>query len=221
MMHTNKQLKINSKLRAIKSCQRGFSLIEILIAVLILAIGLLGVAGLQVTSKRSNYEAVQRATATMLIRDMIERIRANQGQLDTYTNTGAGRTFSPSAGISTAVTDCFGSGADCNDSTMATYDLYEWENALAGVTETNTATAANVGGLALPSACITGAASGTATAGLVTVAIAWRGLTPFPDQAAPGKNACGNDSGLYDDTANDDVYRRVIEVETFIGSIDS
>ena len=57
-----------------------------------------------------------------------------------------------------------------------------------------------------------------AAAGTVTVAIAWRGLQQFPDQAAPGKNACGNDSGLYDDVANDDVYRRVIEVETFVGS---
>ena len=189
-----------------------------MIAVLILAIGLLGIAGLQATAKRSNYEAVQRTTATMLIRDMIERMRANPTQLDTYTNTGAGRTFSPSAGITTANTVCFGSGATCNAATIATYDLYEWENALAGVTEINTTTSANVGGLALATACITGAASAAATAGNITVAIAWRGLQQFPDQAAPGKNACGNDSGLYDDVANDDVYRRVIQVVTFVGS---
>ena len=155
MMLTNKRLKIrSSKLRTIKSCQRGFSLLEVMIAVLILAIGLLGIAGLQVTAKRSNYEAVQRTTATMLIRDMIERMRANPTQLDTYTNTGAGRTFSPSAGITTANTVCFGSGVTCDAATIATYDLYEWENALAGVTEINTATNANVGGLALATACM-------------------------------------------------------------------
>lgn len=192
-------------------------MLEVMIAVLILAIGLLGVAGLQVTSKRSNYEAIQRTTATMLIRDLIERMRANPEQLDTYTNTGAGRTFSPSAGITTAVTVCFGAAADCDNATLATYDLYEWERALAGVTETNNAGTSNVGGLALPTACITGVSLATANSGTVTVAIAWRGLMKFPDQAAPGKNACGNDSGLYDDVANDDVYRRVIKVETFIG----
>ncbi len=189
-------------------------MLEVMIAVLILAIGLLGVAGLQVTSKRSNYEAVQRTTATMLIRDLIERMRANEVQLDAYTNTGAGRTFSPSTGISTAVTNCFGTGANCDNATMANYDLSEWEGALTGITETSGAN--NVGGLVSPTACISVPAG--MPAGTINVAIAWRGLMKFPDQPAPGKNACGNDSGLYDDTANDDVYRRVIEVETFVGT---
>ena len=191
-------------------------MLEVMIAVLILAIGLLGVAGLQVTSKRSNYEAVQRTTATMLIRDLIERLRANEVQLDAYTNTGAGRTFSPSTGISTTVTNCFGTGANCDNATMANYDLYEWERALAGITETDSTDTNNVGGLVLPTACITVPAG--MPAGTINVAIAWRGLVKFPDQPAPGKNACGNDSGRYDDAANDDVYRRVIQVETFVGT---
>lgn len=198
-------------------------MLEVMIAVLILAIGILGIAGLQVTSKRSSYEAIQRSTATMLIRDMIERMRANPEQLDAYTNTGAGRTFSPSVVITTAVTNCFGTGANCTAATIATYDLYEWERALTGITETDDAVGTNnIGGLASPTACITGVSLATANSGTVTIAIAWRGLVKFPDRtAAQGKNACGNDSGLYDDTANDDVFRRVIEVETFIKSVDS
>lgn len=55
----------------------GFSLIEVLVAVVILAIGLLGIAGLQATSIRNNNSAYLRSQATILAYDIIERMRAN------------------------------------------------------------------------------------------------------------------------------------------------
>jgi type IV pilus assembly protein PilV len=56
----------------------GFSLIEVLIAVLILAIGLLGLAGLQTYSLQSNLNAYQRSQANTLIYEIIDAMRTNR-----------------------------------------------------------------------------------------------------------------------------------------------
>ena len=57
--------------------QRGFTLLEVLIALLILSIGLLGLAALQTTSLRSNEMASMRTAATHLAYDITDRMRAN------------------------------------------------------------------------------------------------------------------------------------------------
>ncbi len=183
---------------------RGVSLIEVMVAVFVLSVGVLGVTGLQMTAKRANYEAVQRTTAAALSQDIIERMRANPGDLDTYTNLGAGRTLT---GGTMAATAC---AADCTHAQLAQYDLYEWERAIDGVTAQSGGN--NIGGLSLPTACITGPNGGS---GFYTVAIAWRGLTKLSN---PGINACGQGSGRYDHGGGveADVYRRVLVVQTFI-----
>lgn len=56
---------------------RGFSLIELLVAVLVMGIGVLGVTGLQMVSLQNNRDALQRAEAVQLAYDMMDRIRAN------------------------------------------------------------------------------------------------------------------------------------------------
>lgn len=58
--------------------QHGATLIEVLITVLILAVGLLGVAGMQMTSIQSNHSAYYRTQATVLAADLAERMRANR-----------------------------------------------------------------------------------------------------------------------------------------------
>nr|WP_288256245.1 type IV pilus modification protein PilV [uncultured Pseudomonas sp.] len=58
--------------------QHGATLIEVLIAVVVLSIGLLGLAGLQVTSVQSNHSAYQRSQATLLAYDLADRMRANR-----------------------------------------------------------------------------------------------------------------------------------------------
>ena len=60
------------------SGQRGFSLLEVLIAVVVLSIGLLGLASLQATSLRMNQEALMRSQEAHLAYDMIDRMRANR-----------------------------------------------------------------------------------------------------------------------------------------------
>ena len=57
--------------------QRGFSLIEVLIAILILAIGLLGMAHMQASGMRSTHGAYLRTQATFLASDIIDSMRAN------------------------------------------------------------------------------------------------------------------------------------------------
>jgi type IV pilus assembly protein PilV len=58
----------------------GFTLIEVLIAMLVLAVGLLGLAGFQVFSLRNNQSAYNRSQATQLAYDMADKIRANPSE---------------------------------------------------------------------------------------------------------------------------------------------
>jgi type IV pilus assembly protein PilV len=57
---------------------RGFTLVEILVALVVLSIGLLGVAALQLTSLRNNHSSAMRTQATFLAYDIIDRMRANR-----------------------------------------------------------------------------------------------------------------------------------------------
>jgi type IV pilus assembly protein PilV len=70
----NKNLKKNSQ---------GFSLLEIMVSVFILAVGLLGLANLQMVSLKNNHSAQYRTTATVLAYDIIDRMRLNRN--DDYT----------------------------------------------------------------------------------------------------------------------------------------
>lgn len=57
---------------------RGFSLIEVLVSIVVLAVGLLGLAGMQVVSLKNNHNSYLRTQATFLAHDAIERMRANR-----------------------------------------------------------------------------------------------------------------------------------------------
>lgn len=177
---------------------QGFTLVDSLIAFFVFSVGLLGIAALELVSKRSSYEAVQRTTATTLAYDITERMRANPAEAVTgaYFNT---VTAAPAADCSTAV---------CTAPELALYDRWQWQQALAGATDQ--AGASNVGGLVSPSACVARTAGGTANE--ITVAIAWRGQGAFIN---PTTHACGQGSGSYG--ANDE-YRRVLVMNTFVAN---
>lgn len=196
--------------------QAGFSLMEVLVAVFVLAVGIVSVAGLQFTAKRANFEAIQRSTATQLATDMVERMRANSTQLMTYNGAGGGVTLTGTT--IAAPPDCV--AAACTSQQLATYDMAEFERSLLGVAEQSGGN--NVGGLTLPIACITGPAplpGPNSAPGNYTVTIAWRGLSRLTSPAAV--SACGFNPGVitqYDDpdTGAQDVYRRVLVLTTFI-----
>lgn len=69
--------------------QRGFSLVEALIALIVLAIGLLGIAGLYVETLRASRSALFRTQAVTLAADLADRIRANRQPANAYTGGGA------------------------------------------------------------------------------------------------------------------------------------
>ena len=58
--------------------QRGFTLLEVLVSMIVIVLGLLGYAGLQATSIKNNHTAYLRSQATMLAHDIVERMRVNQ-----------------------------------------------------------------------------------------------------------------------------------------------
>jgi type IV pilus assembly protein PilV len=72
--------------RRLASHQSGTTLIEILITVVLVSIGLLGLAGLQIMTVQNSNSSTERFEATTLARDILERMRANrqEAQLGTY-----------------------------------------------------------------------------------------------------------------------------------------
>jgi type IV pilus assembly protein PilV len=181
--------------------QRGVGMIEVLIALLVFSIGMLGLTSMQLTAKRTGYEASQRSIATSLARDILERMRANPDQLTAYVVSDLG------GSTVTAAVNC--NTADCDPAQLAQRDLLEWSNLLLGAAETLTLSGAtnNAGGLVDARACI------THNNGNVAVAIAWHGVAEMTN---PAESDCGEASGLYG-TGN--VQRRLLVMSTYIGAV--
>ncbi len=96
--------------------QSGFSLIEVLVSVLLLSVGLIGVAGLQAASLSNNQSSFMRSQATALVYDFADRMRSNvSGANLAYYNPA-------SAAINTACTTTVG----CTPQQMAQHDIAEW-----------------------------------------------------------------------------------------------
>ncbi len=182
----------------IKFKQTGMTLIEILIAVFVVSIGLLGVARMEILAKQSNAEAVERTSASQLAHDMIEKMRANPKQLVAY----VGQTLG--TGNATKGTNC--DTTTCKQPEIAAWDLYLWDQSLIGAGEK--AGKKNTGGLDTPRGCITGPAAGGP--GQYNVTIAWRSNSPMPDASG---SACGQNQTLY---GANDVYRRVLTLNLYI-----
>lgn len=100
---------------------RGFTLVEALVALVVLSIGMLGIAALYVESLRAGRESLTRSTAILLASDMADRIRSNRDAGAAYakatTDTG------------TVSTDCEegGSSASCTPAVMAAHEIATWE----------------------------------------------------------------------------------------------
>lgn len=72
--------------RTVRNARRndGMTLIEVLVTLVIISVGLLGVAALQLTTVRNNYDAFVRSQAAMLASDMLDRMRANRSNASDY-----------------------------------------------------------------------------------------------------------------------------------------
>jgi type IV pilus assembly protein PilV len=192
----------------------GVSLLDVLIALLVLSVGLLGIAALQIMSKSSNSEALQRTTATMLAQSMIERMRANPGGGAAYCAAAAAGWPFPNPGTVCRVPSCTGSACNvCTPDQMAAWDLYEWGQAMEGVAEKRGS--ADTGGLVSPEVCIACPAGGSGP-GQYSVAVVWRGQTPLTNALTTVD--CGTASHNYDAPGAPNAYRRVLLLTTYLGS---
>lgn len=113
---------MTSRLRAVAA---GFTLLEVLIAIVVVAFGLLGLAGLQVFSLRNNVSAAQRVAASALTADIVDRMKAN------YQGVVAGNYDVPGAAYGPAVAACAEKNGACNPTELATTDLFQWQQRVA------------------------------------------------------------------------------------------
>jgi type IV pilus assembly protein PilV len=175
--------------------QSGSSLLEVLISVVVLSLGSLGVAGLQVTSKHATNDAHQRLLATYLANDIIERMRNNPSALATY----AGEAVGGNTIASEPSPDC-STSSQCNAAQLAQHDRWAWEQAIDGVTIQSGSNKA--GGVLKPKGCISN------NNGNVQVTVSWHGLNVLSDAGgtANGDANCGAVSA----------HRRQVVIKTFI-----
>jgi type IV pilus assembly protein PilV len=173
--------------------QRGVTMLEVLISVVLLTIGLLGVAQLQFRMQAAELEAYQRTQAIVLLQDMVDRVNANRKNAADYV---------------TAVPLGTASTIDCSSpTTLALRDQCEWHGALLGRNETKAG--AQVGAMNGARGCVSNPVATMPRQ--VIVAVAWQGLTPT---AAPGATTCGQ--GLY---GTDDRFRRAMVASVTIACL--
>ena len=175
-----------------KTSQRGASMIEVLVTIVIMAFGLLGMAGLQVRLQASEVESYQRSQALLVLNDMANRMTVNRNDAASYL---------------VAANSPLGVGMTCpiTTTTVAQRDRGEWCTAIQGAAETTGTglTKMNLGVMLGGRGCVEMVGSDY----LLTVA--WQGLTPI---SAPASSvACGKDS--YDTAGTpcvNDLCRRTV-----------
>ena len=113
---------------------RGFTLVEVLVALVILSVGMLGIAALYLEGLRASRDALVRTQAVALAADMADRIRANR-----YIVAGAGA-YDPALVTAAQVAACETAGSTCTPSQMYANDLYRWQQAVQTALPAGTAT---------------------------------------------------------------------------------
>ena len=93
---------------------QGFNLVEVLIALIIMSVGMLGIAGLYVYSMQAGRTSLFRHQAVTLAGDVADRIRANPRAVGAYALAGANN-------------NCVAGCIDCTPAAMAANDIFLWQ----------------------------------------------------------------------------------------------
>ncbi len=118
--------------RASRARARGFSMVEALVALVVLCVGMLGMASLQMVAIRTSGSAISRMQAVNLASDIGDRIRANRNagtayEFDSAGNDDEGEGEGEGDGEEEETSiSCVGTSQNCTASQMASYDLAEW-----------------------------------------------------------------------------------------------
>lgn len=186
-----------------KPTQRGFTLIEVLIAIVVLAFGLLGMAKLQIGSQQYEMESYQRAQAMILMQDMVNRLSANRYAATCYAVTTDAVNGSPALGTSSSAAPACATGTLAQQNAANT-DLAAWDTILKGAAEASGGT--NVGAIIGARGCVQYDAVGDQ----YIVTVAWQGLMRT---GAPASGlSCGKN--LYGDEAQRRVVSAVVKLGT-------
>lgn len=183
---------------------------EILISIVIIALGLLGLAGMQVRMQQAEFESYQRSQAIVLLYDMVERIQAHrtaaQSCFALTTNTTDGTPYLGTG--ASPPTGCASTGTAA-DNAQANATIAELDNLLDGASET-AAGGASVGAMIGARGCVTYNAAtalpGKPGTGVFTAIITWQGQakTAIPTYADGTTVNCANT--LY----GDETQRRAV-----------
>ncbi len=184
--------------------QKGMTLIEVLVALVILVTGIFGAVAMQASAKKGSFDAMQRSVASALAQDIIERMRSNDSDiiiLESYEGV-----YGVALNTVPAVR-CNSTASLCSSTQMVTNDLYEWEAKLMGADVISGAKSA--GGLVGATGCI------AHDNNEVTVVISWQGRVTTADgydadnnssSAATLANSCGTSGNK----------RRQVAIEAFV-----
>ena len=166
--------------------QRGTTLLEVLVTVVLLAFGLLGIAAFQAKAQVGSLEAYQRAQALVLLEDMQARMLSNSAAIGTYvTGTNA-------LGVGDAIS------SDCTGMTGADLDKCQWSSALKGAAEK--LDSEKIGAMTGARGCVqevqaADPADGVCKPGIYLVTVAWQGMHPtVASSLSCGKDAFGADT---------------------------
>ena len=109
----------------------GFSLIEILVALVLLTLGLLGLSALQASAMKVSFDSGQRSQATWVVGELVERMRANvDGQASGYTAAAANADLCENGPAKMCADHYDGENeadatADCSANELAEFDIWE------------------------------------------------------------------------------------------------
>lgn len=168
----------------------GFGMLEVLVSMVIILVGLLGLAGLITLGQKAEMESYQRAQALILLNDMEDRINANRKVASCYAITTLGES-SEFLGTDGLVPDACAVGTAEQQATRDA-DLDAWNDALLGAAETSDG--ANVGAMIGARGCIEQL---DAAANIYLLSVAWQGLSSTfapVDGLVCGKDLYGNDA---------------------------
>lgn len=200
-----------------RQSSRGFTLIEVLVTIVILAVGLLGLALMQTTSLSNQLETYQRAQAMLLLEDMANRIRANSVAARDTDGVDAGYPEGD-YGPPLPEEDCYDpvilDDAMVNDT--AERDLCYWNTALAGSGVWRDVDGDGVvdadeklGSLVGARGCIENIPGSVDGEFIIRLTIAWQGMT---ETKAPASD-CGKDA------FGDDDFRRVASIDMVLANL--
>jgi type IV pilus assembly protein PilV len=192
-----------------KSNNKGFSLIEIMISGFILALGLLGLAGMQSIAVKSSIEIQQRTLANSLVTDITQRMQLNRLWL---LQSSHNYSISSLVDANLSAPSCVGSGGvfiTCSGEDVKNNDLYEWKKKFSGA-EINNSTAGE-NGLIEADACIAVKPIAGSDGELVEVVVSWFSTVKSKD-AADGVAS----THLTATCGNGDRHRRQLSIETYI-----